>query len=222
MEETKNMTAERSLQIITEQIAQSRKAVSKDVGRSLYVLGLCGMGMAIVVALINYFSFSPLGHLLWLALPFIIWWVLRKKKERVDAPVSLVGTLVGKTWWTFAYFALGYAVLANIWNYIMARMYSPDEYIGIHMPITPMVILLMAMAVSITGHILKSRWLVWFGIIAGLLVAISNHVAGTIILARLFPPHVVGWLSSINPCSIVFLFAFIGLMLPGLMLKKQK
>ena len=44
MEETKNMTAERSLQIITEQIAQSRKAVSKDVGRSLYVLGLCGMG----------------------------------------------------------------------------------------------------------------------------------------------------------------------------------
>ena len=42
-----NMTAERSLEIITEQIAQSRKAVSKDVGQSLYVSGLCTMGMAL-------------------------------------------------------------------------------------------------------------------------------------------------------------------------------
>ena len=35
MEEMKNMTAERSLEIITEQIAQSRKAVSKSTGQSL-------------------------------------------------------------------------------------------------------------------------------------------------------------------------------------------
>lgn len=64
MEETMNMTAERSLEIITEQIVQSRKAVSKDVGQSLYVLGLYTMGMAVVVSLINYFSLTPLGHLL--------------------------------------------------------------------------------------------------------------------------------------------------------------
>lgn len=218
-----NMTAERSLEIITEQIVQSRKAVSKDVGQSLYVLGLYTMGMAVVVSLINYFSLTPLGHLLWLVLPFIIWWVLRNNKERVNAPVNLVGTLVSKTWWTFAVFAISYKVLATIWNFIMARMCSPDEYVRMHMTITPIVILLMAMAVSITGHILKNCWLVWFGITAGLLVAINSHVGvGTIILARLYPPHVVGGWSLIDPCPILFLFSFIGLMLPGLMLKKQK
>lgn len=218
-----NMTAERSLEIITEQIAQSRKAVSKDVGQSFYVSGFCTMGMAIVVSLINYFSSSPLGHLLWLVLPFIIWWGLRNDKGRANAPVNLVGTLVSKTWWTFAVFTIGYAVLANIWNYIMVRMYPPDVYIHIHMPITPIVILLMAMAVSIMGHILKSRWLVWFGIIAGLLVVTNSHIGiGTIILSHLYSPEVVAKWSFINPCPIVFLFALIGLMLPGLMLKKQK
>ncbi len=218
-----NMTAERSLEIITEQIVQSRKAVSKDVGQSLYVSGLCTMGMAVVVSLINYFSFSPLGHFLWLVLPLIIWWVLRNNKERVNAPVSLVSTLVSKTWWTFAVFAISYAVLANIWNFIMGRMYTPDEYVRMHMPITTIVILLMAMAVSITGHILKSRWLVWFGIIAGLLVVINSPIGiGTIILCRLYSSQVVSMWSFIDPCPIVFLFALIGLMLPGLMLKKQK
>ena len=36
-----NLTAERSLEIITKQIAQSRKAVSKEVGQSLFIAGLC-------------------------------------------------------------------------------------------------------------------------------------------------------------------------------------
>ena len=45
MEENMNLTAERSLEIITKQIAQSRKDVSKDVGLSLYIAGLCTMGM---------------------------------------------------------------------------------------------------------------------------------------------------------------------------------
>ena len=131
MEETMNLTAERSLEIITEQIAQSRKAVSKDVGQSLYVLGLYTMGMAVVVSLINYFSLTPLGHLLWLVLPFIIWWVLRNNKERVNAPVNLVGTLVSKTWWTFAVLAISYTVLATIWNFLLKKNKFPNRMIMI-------------------------------------------------------------------------------------------
>ena len=45
MEEKNNMTAERSLEIITEQIERSRQVVAKDTGLSLYVAGLCTMGM---------------------------------------------------------------------------------------------------------------------------------------------------------------------------------
>ena len=45
MEEKNTMTAERSLEIITEQIERSRQVVAKDTGRSLYVSGLCTMGI---------------------------------------------------------------------------------------------------------------------------------------------------------------------------------
>ena len=53
MEENMNLTAERSLEIITEQIERSRRAVSKDTGQSLFVSGLCTMGMAVIVAIVN-------------------------------------------------------------------------------------------------------------------------------------------------------------------------
>ena len=43
MEENSNMTAERSLEIITKQIEQSRRVVSKTTGQSLYISGICIM-----------------------------------------------------------------------------------------------------------------------------------------------------------------------------------
>ena len=45
MEENKNLTAERSLEIITAQIERSRKTVSKDAGLSLFIAGLCIIGI---------------------------------------------------------------------------------------------------------------------------------------------------------------------------------
>ena len=74
MEENSNLTAERSLEIITEQIAQSRRAVSKTVGQSLYIAGLCTMCVAIIIGIGFYFTCDGIFYLLYLALPFIIYW----------------------------------------------------------------------------------------------------------------------------------------------------
>ena len=226
MEENMNLTAERSLEIITEQIAQSRKAVSKDVGQSLFVAGLCTMAMSVVVAVFNIVScnngMTSLGHLLWFLLPLIIWVAMRNTNKE-KAPVSFVGSLVGKTWWTFAAFTIGYFILAIVWNFIIGRLCTPSEYAIVHIPIAPVIILLMAMAVSITGHILKSKWLVWFGIIGGLLVAFADTV-GLVgnFLAHFYTLQTVGMWHCILPCPSVFLFALVGLTLPGWMLKKQQ
>ena len=226
MEENMNMTAERSLEIITEQIAKSRKDVSKEVGQSLFVAGLCTMAMSVVVGVFNIVScnngMTSLGHLLWFLLPLIIWVAMRNTKKE-KAPVSFVGSLVGKTWWTFAVFTIGYFILAMIWNFIMGRLCVPSEYALVHIPIAPVIILLMAMAVSMTGHILKSKWLVWFGIIGGLLVAFADNVGFVdFFLVRFYTPQTVGMWHSILPCPSVFLFALVGLTLPGWMLKNQQ
>ena len=228
MEENSNMTAERSLEIITEQIAQSRKTVSKDVGQSLCVSGLCTMGMAVVVTVINIVAgnngFTPFGHWLWMVLPIIIWLFMRNiHKGDAHTPVNFVGALVGKTWWTFAVVGLSYFLLGNLFNFIMARLLSPQEFIISSIRIMPVIMLLMAMAVSITGHILKIHWLVWFGIIGGLAVGIGSSIdIVSSILGRLCPLSTVAAWHFIQPCPSVFLFALVGLTLPGWMLKKQK
>ena len=222
-----NLTAERSLEIITEQIERSRRAVSKDTGQFLFVAGLMTMGTAVVAAFINYFTFNKGGllpgfggHLLWFALPFFIMLTLRYI-DNGNAPVSIVGTHVRKVWWTFATFALIYAVFTVIWNKIAFELNGPEYYPWVHLRANPIIILLMSMAVSITGHILKIRWLVWLGIFGWFLIYLVNSLSG-MIMVRLFPVNVMGRLSTIYPCPSIFLFAFIGLTLPGLMLKRQK
>jgi len=225
MEENANLTAERSLEIITEQIERSRNVVAKGTGQSLYLSGLATMGTAVIVALVNGLSASPLGHLLWLVLPIIIWWIIRiRNKKQVQVPVSLVSTLVGRTWWTFGWIVIGFYLFALIWNYLILRLFNnPATTAQAMVTITPVIILLMGMAVAITGHILKRRWLVLFGILGGLLVAFCEYsgvISTFIVVSSASARTIIVW-ELITPCLSVFLFSLIGLVIPGWMLKKQ-
>lgn len=220
MEENMELTAERSLEIITEQIEKSRRAVSKDTGQWLFVSGLTTMVMALIVASANYLTWTPLFHLLWFAFPLIIWLVMKYiNRNRVPAPVSLVGTLVRKTWYTILTFALVYSVVAVVWNRYLVVYESPDVYLCAGMHITPTVITLLAVAVSITGLILKKSSLVWFGLLSYMILRCGFF---SLILGRLLSPTEFGKLSLIRPCDYIFLFALVGLMLPGWMLIRRK
>ncbi len=224
MEENANLTAERSLEIITEQIERSRNVIAKDTGQLLYLSGLASMGIAVIVALVNGLSAFPLGHLLWLVLPIIIWLIMRiHDKKQLQAPVSLVGTLVRKTWWAFGWIVIGFYLFALIWNYLILRLVdNPATAAPSMVSVTPVIILLMGMAVAITGHILNRRWLVLFGILGGLLVAFCEYsgvIRATVVSGASVKAIIVFHL--IEPCLYVFLFSLIGLVIPGLMLKKQ-
>ena len=217
MEENMGLTAERSLEIITEQLEKSRRAVSKDTGQWLFVSGLTTMIMAIIVASVNYLTWTPLAHLLWFALPAVVGLIMRRgRRNRVPVPESFVGTLVRKTWYTTLAFALVYAVVTFIWNQVIYRFESPEVSSRIAMHIVPTILTLLAVAVSMTGLILKKRALVWFGLLS---FVIFRFGVFWILCARLLPPDVLGRLSLVRPCELIFLFALVGLMLPGWMLK---
>ena len=227
MEENKNLTAERSLEIITEQIEQSRRTVSQSTGQALYVSGLCTVAMSGIVAIVNYVSKTPLGHLLWLVLPVIIWIALRNIfKNRQHEPTSIVSSLVGKTWWTFAVFTVVFFVLATLWTVFAVRLLSPQQirfYSNVY-SVAPTIMLLMGMAVTMTGHILRSRWLVVFGIVGGLMIfAWEGFGIGRAILVELTGKSYTELYepSTTLTCLSVLLFAFVGLVIPGMMLKKQ-
>ena len=227
MEENSNLTAERSLEIITEQIAKSRKDVSKSVGLSLYVAGLCTMGMAILIGLCIFFTANTAFFLLYLTLPIVIYFADRfAKRNQTKAPASFVGTMVSRTWRTFAIFTLSFFVFGTLYNFLMVRMGNPEVYLRLMIHPFRIILLLMGMAITMSGYILKSRWLVWCGIIGGIggFIWESFYVTQTIV-GRLYPylsDNYCGITNGIIPGIIVALFAFVGLTLPGLMLKRQK
>ena len=225
MEENNNMTAERSLEIITKQIEQSRRDVSKDVGQSLFISGLCTMCMALFIGLCILCTANTAFYLLFLTLPIVIYAILRYvNRNQTPTPSSLIGSMVHKTWVTFAIFAIAFFVLANLYNAFMGRMESAEVFSRLMVHPFRIILLLMGMTITITGYILKSRWLVWCGIIGGLggFIWESFYVTQTIV-GRLFPlgSNYMGIASGLIPGIIIAIFAFIGLTLPGMMLKKK-
>ena len=98
------LTAKRSLEIITEQIEKSRQAVSKDTGRWLFVTGLIAMIMSVIVASINILTLSPLAHLLWFALPVVIWLVMKyiNQNYMYEIPLEKIASIAGYSKYHFS------------------------------------------------------------------------------------------------------------------------
>lgn len=226
MEEKNNMTAERSLEIITEQIERSRQVVAKDTGLSLYVAGLCTMGMAILIGIIIYLTSNTAWYLMYILLPVIIFAADRyAKRGKPKVPASLVGSMVDKTWQTFGIFVFAYFVFGILYNMLMAHFEQPEVYSCLVIHPLRVVLLLMGMTITVNGYILKSRWMVWCGIVGGIggFIWESFYVTQTLTgwLVYYTNAHYVGVAHGIIPAIIVTILAFIGLTLPGMKLKNS-
>ena len=222
MEENGNMTAKRSLEIITEQIERSRQMVAKSTGELLYISGLCMICVAIIIGVCIYFTGNMAFYIMYILLPAIIWGADRYvKRNKPQVPVGFVGYLVDKTWHTFGTFALLYFVLFNLYPFVMGQQ-STENLLQLNITPFRTILLLMGMTIAINGHILKSRWMVAFGIfcgIGGFVWEMFNMTQG-----------LLGWMGldtsekgiayGMIPNIIIAIIAFVGLMLPGLMLKR--
>ena len=223
MEENLNMTAERSLEIITQQIEKSRQVVAKDAGLSLYVSGLCVMGIALLIALCVFLTNNAGFYLLYATIPILIYFADRyAKRNKAKVPASFVGTMVDKTWTTFGIFAIAFFVFTIFFDFLMARTESYEVFLRMKIEPFRVILLLMGMAITINGYILKSRWLVWCGIIGGIggFAWESFYVTQTIV-ARFFPIQSAQGVSHLLTGIIIALFSFIGMTLPGMKLKNK-
>ena len=228
MEENSNMTAERSLEIITKQIEQSRKSASKDAGQSLFIAGLCIIGIAFLVSICHLLTNDMAFYLLYALIPVLVIGInYYLKRNKPKAPVSFVGTMVDKTWQTFGIFALSFFVLSILFNRLMLHdaLVADNMQVFFQNRISPLgiILLMMGMAITINGYILKARWLVWCGIIGGIggFFWDSFCVTETILARCCLQGNSYCVLHAIAPNLIVALFALVGLTLPGWMLKKK-
>ncbi len=229
MEENNNLTAERSLEIITAQIERSRKTVSKDAGLSLFIAGLCIIGVAIVTAVCALLTGNMAFHLLYVLVPVLVIGIERYvKRNQPKVPDSIISTMVDKTWQTFGIFVLSFFVLFILFNRLMLHdaLVADNMQVYFQNRINPVriILLMMGMAVTINGYTLKSKWMVWCGIIGGIggFFWESFCVTETLLAWSKVPFEYYGTLQVIAPNLMMAVFTFIGLTLPGWMLIKKR
>ncbi len=229
MEENVNLTAQRSLEIITEQIERNRRSVSKDVGMSLFISGLCIIGIAFITVICALLTGNMAFHLLYVLIPFLVIGIERYvKRNKPKVPANFIGIMVDKTWQTFGIFVLCFFVLSIAFNNLMLHDAQVTDNMQVYFQnrISPVriILLMMGMAVTINGYTLKSKWMVWCGIVGGIggFFWEAFGVTWTLLAWSSVPVEYYSTVQVIAPNLIMAVFTFIGLVLPGWMLIKQK
>ena len=164
MEQIKEMTAQESLKLISETLNNSRRSILRNNSKGFILWGV----LLTVMSLVVYFAWHATGNaiwnLLWFAMPAIgypLSMLLYKKKDST-VPQSFVGKLLGQVWGVFGVFSLVFSALAVF---------------VVPMPITFTIVLLLGLAESISGVILKN----WPIIIGGFILGVGGAVAATLL-----------------------------------------
>jgi hypothetical protein len=204
MEENKNLTAERSLEIIRESIERSQRTIAKNAGLPLIWWGVCVVVFSLLIDYLWKYHGGPVWNFLW----FVMWVIgyignraIDKKKETV--PTSFVGQTIGHVWATFGIFCGGIGLLAFLigCGAIPAKCMIPEGHV--YFNITSIITLCFGIASTIMGFILKNRPIQICGLVAGF---------GGFLAAMHFP---------MQQMYVMAVVALIGLVIPGLLIHFQ-
>ncbi|MCR5276965.1 MAG: hypothetical protein K6D54_04795 [Bacteroidales bacterium] len=163
MEQNKEMTAQQSLAIIAESMNNSRKAILRSSAPYFILWGI----LLTVVSLVIYFLWHASGHpvwnMLWFAMPVLGYasaFLLRKKEGPV--PTNEIGRLLGPIWGTFGVFSMCLSAIAVFF---------------VPMNISLIIVIILGLAESISGVVLKN----WPITVAGAILGIGGAVAASLL-----------------------------------------
>ena len=162
MEQNKEMTAQQSLNLIAETLNNSRKSILRNSSKYFLLWG----GILTVLSLAIYFLWHYTGkaswNFLWFAMPLIGYPLAGLLgKNDVDAPSSSLGTVVGKVWAVFGAFSIVLSAIAIF---------------AVPMHITLLIVILLGLAESVSGVLLKN----WPIIISGFIFGIGGAVIASL------------------------------------------
>jgi len=202
MEEKKNLTAERSLEIIRESIECSQRTITQNSALPLIWWGTCVLVLALLIAYLWQNHGGPVWNLLWAA----IWpigylgnWMIDKKREAV--PATFVSKCIGYVWTTFGIFCGGTGMLLGLIGSGILPLSLIMPSVFIFGCITSVISLCFGMGTTITGFIIRNRVILVCGLIAGI---------GGFFGALHFPGH--------EQLYVMAAVAITGLIVPGLVI----
>lgn len=205
MEENKNLTAERSLEIIRESIERSQRTITRNSALPMIWWGVCVVAFSFIIAYLWANHGGPVWNVLWFVMWLVGWagdWLIAKRNETV--PSTFVGKTIGHVWATFGIFCGGLGLLFSFigsgvlpLELIMPKVYA----FGC---ITSIISLCFGIATTITGLIIRNRVIQICGFIAGL---------GGFFGALHFPDH--------RQLLVMAAVAIVGLIIPGIIVRTQ-
>lgn len=189
METENKLTPERSLALINETLESSRRAVLADSGKFFLLWGAVLFVFSLAVWLAWSRTGNPVWNLFWLGMPAVGYPAAAALARKSVVPQSFITRLLGAVWGVFAFFAFSVSGLASVFP----------------IPLTMAIILLLGLAESVSGVILKS----WPVIVAGAVAGLGGACAA-------------GALATAADQVLVFTGAAVVLVLTGLVIKLRK
>lgn len=149
------MTPEQSLQVISDAIAKSRRDFEKNAGTPLVLWGCVVTLFSIVVWILLKVSGNVNWNFLWFGVPVVGWPLssILLKGECTKGGNSFISRSLGQIW-------IAYGVFATVLSAVFA--FLNPEFIGYFTAI------LLGFASTITGLVLKNRFITAGGFITGL------------------------------------------------------
>ena len=169
MEQNKEMTAQESLNLISETMNNSRKEIVRNSGKYFVLWGV----LLTVFSLLVFFLWKTTGKVawnnLWFALPLIGYPLSRwaKNKEKDSRAENFISRINGGIWGTFGVFACSVALFSVLYSQFFD---SPLTTIVLGVTLSPQIVLLFGMAETISGITLKN----WTIKIAGWITGIGG------------------------------------------------
>lgn len=193
--ETKELTPEKSLQLISEMIEKSRRDFEKNSGAPMILWGTVVTAVSVAVWYMMNATGNPYWNYLWFAIPFAgypLSYLLIGKKEEKRAK-TFMNEAIGNVWSVFG----GISTLLAL-----ASCFIYSDAIPLLMPV---ITACLGSATSVTGALLKNWYVAVCGIIAG--------VAGCMLSAALTPEYIPLLLGGASVVALIF---------PGIMINIRR
>ena len=162
IERNEEMTAAKSLSLITETLNNSRRDILRNNSKYFVLWGCLLTVMSLAIYLLWHFTGSPKWNFLWFAMPlgYIIAALMgRRDKGR---PQNEIGRILGNIWAVFGVFSVCISVIAVSW-------------VPLH--VTLLIVVMLGIAESISGAVLKN----WPVIIAGFILGVGGALVAVLV-----------------------------------------
>ena len=158
MEQNKEMTAQQSLQLISDSFNKSRKDILRNSANYFVLWGILLTAISLAIYLLWHLTDKPQWNFLWFAMP-VIGYPLAALVGKSNAPIpqNEVSKMLGGVWTVFGTFALTLSAIAVF---------------VVPMHITLIIVIILGLAECISGVLLRN----WPIIIAGFLLGVGGAI----------------------------------------------